>query len=171
MYFIRVHDVVKNQEYVFNRHPVEKTQVHDLFQRVFEHVLSQQMPDSKQSLSLSTYDSHCEIYEEKTVHQAGWVWSSESKVKQVVYFVSLLPLLCDVEHARTAESQTEPCIDEEEPEETHFTVGTGYARQFFGWQDSLYDELQIKFTTPGFGLRPPSLSPSHSDDQDVYLDV
>lgn len=143
-YFIVLHDIIDDIQYVFNTTPVSKEEGFDAYHKVFRIVTKN---ITNKTVSYNIENEECEVFVTEDVISKGWLWNSSITRKNVIYKMRLMPCYrkriqddTDVENditdSNAKDSNTEG-----------FTYGLGYANTllFPTWRDQFKEELEKKF--------------------------
>lgn len=150
--FIRIYDFKADKEYIYNHSPVNKNNISDVVQKIYNTLSS-----FNKNLKMDGKDDKYEIYENITVEHRGWIWKDTHETKNILYKLSIIPLISFGEQTVDKFSQTcEKDIKENvfENSKPKSNLNYGYSNNFIfpDLRQALVDELKQKLSQPNFGL-------------------
>lgn len=87
-FLIHIKDILQNKHFVYNTQVVTQENHGDIFKQCFNDLKSKTEIDLKYTIS----NNYCEIYSESEIINKGWVWSSSTIKKEILYLLTLIPI-------------------------------------------------------------------------------
>lgn len=147
-YFIVLHDVIDNLEYVFNTSPFLKEEALDAYHKVFRIVTKD---ITNKIVSYNILDEKCEIFVTEDIVSKGWLWNSNITKKILIFKMRLVPCyrkrILNHDESDVEEITNENENENEKDKEKSVKYGLGYANTllFPTWRDEFRRELENKF--------------------------
>ncbi len=138
-YFIILHDIIDNIDYVFNTSPVTKEEALDAYHKVFRIVTKN---ITNKTVSYNIENEKCEVFVTEDYVSRGWLWNSNMSKKSLIYKMRLLPCY------RKRIQEDSDVEESDKPSNTkNITYGLGYANTilFPTWREQFKEELEKKF--------------------------
>lgn len=168
--FIYIKDIKNLKEYIYNSKPIKENELINSFDNIYN-TLKSSNPNLKKIVS----ENFCEIYEDLSTLNKGWIWNESLVTKNILYIISTIPSISssylslndksvqtDIEDPTTIEKIT--AIEEQHDNTDNMYLNSnlnsnlnyGYCNNFLfpDLQSKLVDELKIKLKQPNFGLMP-----------------
>lgn len=159
--FIYIKDIKNLKEYIYNSKPIKENELINSFDNIYN-TLKSSNPNLKKTVS----ENFCEIYEDLSTLNKGWIWNESFVTKNILYIISTIPSISSSSMSsmflndKSIQTDTEDpvAIEEvcaiEEQHNTNSNLNYGYCNNFLfpDLQSKLVDELKTKLKQPNFGL-------------------
>ena len=147
MSFILIKDILNNKDFIYNTQLIDGNN----FDEAINYLKNTYNLDN---VNFSIHDQFCEIFREQQILNKGWIWNSTESNKEVVFLLSLIPVLNIHNHNSKIEqvdtftqtnfvtsqdisTQTEPFLEKKE-KETQLELQYRY----YNDQDRLFDHFE-----------------------------
>lgn len=133
---ILIKDIINNKEFIYSTESSHS----------FDNCISYLKNTYKlENVNYSIHDTFCEIFLENETLQKGWIWNSTETTKQVIYILSLVPVLdTQPKLSVTTETQTTTTTTSEKSTQTTQDVSPLELQyRYYTNQDRLFDHFNV----------------------------
>ena len=143
MNFILIKDILNNKEFIYTGNN---------FDEAINYLKNTYNLDN---VNFSIHDQFCEIFREQQILNKGWIWNSTESNKEVIFILSLIPVLISepkIEQVETFtqtnfvtsqdnSTQTEPFVEKKE-KETENVSQLELQYRYYNDHDRLFDHFE-----------------------------